>query len=69
MTDKLQLVTRYDFFDPDMNRGNDLSVEYSTGINYYLINQNFKLGLNYVIVDKENQPQSNRILFLTQIAF
>lgn len=69
LTDKLQLVTRYDFFDPDMNRGNDLSVEYSTGINYYLINQNFKLGLNYVIVDKENQPQSNRILFLTQIAF
>ena len=69
MTDKLQLVTRYDLFDPDINRENNLSVEYSTGINYYLINQNFKLGLNYVIVDKENQPQANRILFLTQIAF
>ena len=46
VTPKLQVVGRFDWFDPNMDKSGDTRKEYSAGINYYLIGQGLKIMLN-----------------------
>ena len=68
ITKKLEILARYDEFDPDKAIGNNNQREYTAGINYYLKGQAMKLILNYIYCQNEAKPDSHRILIGTQIA-
>lgn len=66
LTKKLQLIGRFDQFDPNNNVAKNLIREYTIGANYYFLNQNLKLVLDLVHVDNQAASDSNRIEVLTQ---
>lgn len=66
VTPKLQLVARYDKFDPNKNKANDIRTEYTAGINYFIKEQAVKLMLNYVYYTLENGTYGSRIMAGTQ---
>jgi len=69
LTDKMQLIARYDQFDPNTKIGkNDVS-EYTGGINYYFKGNNLKLQFNYVYVDDKVGKDSSRLVTQTQLCF
>lgn len=67
ITPKLEILARYDEFDPDRNIANNNRREWTAGINYYLKGQALRLILNYVFCDNDNMPDSNRIFIGTQV--
>ncbi len=67
ITPKLQLVGRYDQFDPNRDISNDLRREYSAGLNYFIIGQGMRILLNYVYCDNQNKQDSHRLILGTQI--
>lgn len=67
VTPKLQIVTRYDQFDPNKDARNDRRTEYTAGINYFIKEQALKLMVNYVYYTLENGGFGSRILVGTQI--
>ncbi len=67
LTPKVQLVARYDQFDPNRDIDGDIRREYSAGINYFVIGQGMRILLNYVFCDNENFEDSHRIILGTQI--
>ena len=67
LTPKLQLVGRYDQFDPNRGIANDLRREYSAGLNYFVIGQAMRILLNYVYCDNQNKEDSHRIILGTQL--
>lgn len=69
LTDKLQLIARYDSFTQNKNIPNNANVEYTLGGNYFFSGINLKLQLDYMFINREQAQNSQRILFLTQYAF
>jgi len=67
LTPKLQLVGRFDQFDPNRDVSNDLRREYSAGLNYFIIGQGMRILLNYVYCDNQNKENSHRLILGTQI--
>lgn len=67
LTKKLELVARYDEFDPDKQKSNNNQREYTAGINYYIKGQAFKVFLNYVFCQNEAKRDSHRIIIGSQI--
>ena len=68
LTPKLEIVARYDEFDPDKHIKKNNQREYTAGINYYIKGQALKLVLNYVFCDNDSRPDGHRLLIGTQIA-
>lgn len=66
VTPKLELVGRYDLFNPNRDVRNNNRTEISTGFNYYMMGQNLKFVLNYVFKMYENDRNSDGLYFLTQ---
>ena len=67
LTKKLQLLARYDVFNADMQKSGMTTSEYTAGINYYVKGSALKFMLNYVFRHSNYQPDSNRIIFGTQL--
>lgn len=67
VTPRIQALVRYDQFDPNKNKGNDIRREYTAGINYFVKGQALKLMLNYVLYSVENGTYGSRIMVGTQI--
>ena len=67
VTNKLQTLVRYDQFDPNTEKDNDIRTEYTAGINYFLKDQAMKLMLNYVLYTVQNGTFGSRIMVGTQI--
>ncbi len=67
ITPKLQALIRYDQFEPNKNRANDIRTEYTAGINYFIKGQALKLMLNFVSYTLENGTYGSRIMTGTQI--
>lgn len=67
ITPRIQAIVRYDQFDPNKSKRNDIRREYTAGFNYFIKGQALKLMLNYVLYSVENGNYGNRILFGTQI--
>lgn len=65
LNDNIEILARYDVFDPNVNIGDNNSKEYTIGVNYYLANRRIRLATNYVYADTPN-GNSNRIMFMTQ---
>ena len=68
LTKKLELLARYDEFDPDKKIKGNNTREYTAGINYYIKGQALKLILNYIFCQNDAKPNSHRILAGFQIA-
>ncbi len=68
ITKKLELILRYDDFDPNKNIAHNNQREYTAGMNYYVKGQALKLILNYVYCQNQNKIDSHRIIVGTQIA-
>lgn len=66
---KVQLLARYDVFDPNINKHHDKSEEYTLGVNYFLKGEKIKLVANYVFKNCENTINSNKFLLMTQVLF
>lgn len=67
LTNKVQLVARYDQFDADKKIKNNLRKEYSAEINYFMKGQSLRLILNYIFCENQNSKDSHRLLIGTQI--
>jgi hypothetical protein len=67
ITPRIQAVIRYDQFDPNKNKANDIRTEYTAGLNYFVKGQALKLMLNYVYYTVENGTYGSRIMAGTQI--
>lgn len=67
ITPKLQLVARYDQFDPNRDIANNNRREYSIGLNYFIKGQALRLIFNYVFCDNDNAEDSHRLIMGTQI--
>ena len=65
---KLEVVARYDEFDPDKNIKHNNKREYSAGLNWYIKGQALKVILNYVFCQNQGTKDSHRIILGTQIA-
>lgn len=64
---QLQLIARYDVFDPNRDVADNKRTEYTAGINYFIKGQALRLILNYVYCQNDAMPDSHRIIFATQI--
>ena len=67
LTKKLQLLVRYDQFDPDRHIANNNKREYTAGFNYFVKGQGFKIMLNYIFCQNDSTKNSHRIILGTQI--
>ena len=67
LTKKLELLARYDHFDPDKNIARNNRKEITLGTNYYLKGQALKLIFNYVFCKNDNADDSHRLMVGTQI--
>lgn len=67
LTKKLELLARYDEFNPDKSKSHNSSREYTAGINYYIKGQALKLILNYVYCQNDTKDDSHKIIMGTQI--
>ena len=65
LTPKLQLVGRYDAFDPDTKTHSNDITEYTAGLNY-IVNKELKFLFNYVRQNKQSGPDSNAFYFVTR---
>jgi len=63
---KVEIVGRYDIFNPNKDKKNNNRTEISAGVNYYIFGQKLKLVLNYFFRMYENERNSNGLYFLTQ---
>lgn len=68
LTKKLEVLARYDEFDPDKNVKNNNRREYTAGLNYYIKGQALKVFLNYVFCQNQAEADSHRIVVGMQIA-
>lgn len=68
LTKKLELIARYDEFDPDKNVAHNNRREYTAGANYYIKGQALKLVLNYVYCQNQGNSDTHRLLLGTQLA-
>lgn len=67
LTKKLELLARYDEFNSNKNLTNNISREFSIGMNYYIKGQALKLILDYVFCQNDGKNNSHRIILGTQI--
>jgi phosphate-selective porin len=67
---KLQVVAKYETFDPDRDAGNDQTKTTTLGVNYYIKGHDLKLMLDYMRVDVDNRPgNENKMLARLQVIF
>ena len=67
ITPKIQVLTRYDEYQPDKEHSNETKREYTAGINYFIKGQAVKLMLNYVFCQNDVSRDSHRIILGTQL--
>ena len=67
LTKKLQILARYDEFDPNREIANNNKREYSVGLNYFVKGQGLKFILNYVFCQNDAAKDSHRIMLGTQL--
>ncbi len=67
ITKKLQLLARFDSFDPDLDEADNRITEYTTGLTYFVKGSSLKFLLNYVYRRVQSGTDSHRLLFGTQI--
>jgi len=69
LTKKLQLVAKYDVFDPNTYIASNTNTEYTLGTNYFFSGQNLKLQFFGQSVNNKSGKDSKRVMVLTQYMF
>lgn len=69
ITPHVQLIARYDQFDPDRRISGNLRREITAGINWFIKGQAMRIILNYVYCMNQNAQDSSRIILATQFLF
>lgn len=64
---RLQIIGRYDQFDPNRDVSGDTRREYTAGINWFIKGQALRLILNYIFCQNHDMEDSHRFLIGTQI--
>lgn len=64
---RLQIIGRFDQFDPNRDVSGDIRREYTAGINWFIKGQALRLILNYIFCQNEHAEDSHRFLIGTQI--
>ncbi len=67
LTPKVELLARYDEFDPNIQNSGDKNREYTAGVNYYIMGQGLKLMFNYVYAQNDTKMDTHKLIFGTQI--
>lgn len=67
LTNKVQLLARFDDFTPNTKDSAHHTREYSAGVNYFIKGQALKLMLNYVFREDSIAGNSHQIIIGTQI--
>ena len=67
LTPKLEILARYDSYDPNEQIKHNYSREYTAGLTYFLKGQALRLMLNYVYCQRQDARDSHQILLGTQI--
>lgn len=67
VTPKVQILARYDEFDPNHSIKNNNRREYSLGLNYFIKGQGLKLIFNYIFCQNDSAKDSHRLILGTQI--
>lgn len=67
LTPKVQVLARFDTFDPNREIHNDERQEYTAGVNYFIKGQALRLMLNYIFCQNDNREDSHRLFLGTQI--
>jgi len=67
LTPKLQLLARYDQFNPNKDISGLYNKEYTAGINYFVKGQALRLKMNYVFCQNNYTVDSHRIIVATQV--
>jgi len=65
---RLQIIGRFDQFDPNRDVSGDLRREYTAGINWFIKGQALRLILNYIFCQNQNTVDSHKILIGTQLS-
>ena len=63
----LQLIGRFDQFDPNRDMKHDMKREYTAGLNWFIKGQALRLMLNYVYCQNQNTRDSHKIIIGTQV--
>ena len=66
ITKKLEVLLRYDDFDPNKLVANNNIREYTAGINYFILGQTMRVMLNYVFAQNQGGSDSHKIVVGTQ---
>lgn len=69
LTKKVQLLAKYDIFDPNQRGIHNINTEYTLGTNYFMANNNIKFQVNGVAVSNQAGGDSKRLMVLTQYLF
>ena len=67
LTQKLEILARYDQFDSDRSIKNNNQREYTLGTNYYVKGQALRFIFNYIYCQRDNSVDSHRLMMGTQI--
>lgn len=68
ITDKVQLLGRYDIFDPNKSKPDDMKKQYTAGLNYYVLGNRLKFSLNYMFEENEAvKNDKSSVFFMTQV--
>lgn len=67
LTPKLEILARYDSYDPNEQIKHNYSREYTAGLTYFLKGQALRLMVNYVYCQHQDTRDSHQILVGTQI--
>ena len=63
----IELLARYDQFDPDRSVKNNNQKEYTLGTNFYVKGQALKFIFNYIYCQNDSKVDSHRLMLGTQI--
>ena len=66
LTKKLEVLARFDHFDPDREIKNNNRREYTLGANYYVKGQALKLIFNYIYCQNDSMADSHRLMIGSQ---
>ena len=69
LTPKIQLLAKYDIFNPNQLIKQNSNTEYTLGTNYFFAGSNIKLQLDAIAVSNQTGKDSKRLMVLTQYAF
>lgn len=67
VTPKTEISARYDWFDPNTQKANDVRTEYTAGVSYFIKDYAARLMLNAVLYSLENGTYGTRLMVGTQI--